>query len=127
MVKVNESKPEDQLEHSPQSFLSIDESFVVLERSPSQESNDQFASHMLQQPPVYSAVPPRSSYTGGLSRQEGQVSTILTSSPVIQGRWLSWLISCYQNENVNFRILEAKVYSVVSIKILTLSAPPHVS
>lgn len=94
-MKVNESKPEDQLEHSPQSFLSIDESFVVLERSPPQESNDQFASHMLQQPPVYSAVPPSNSYTGGLSRQEGQVSTILTSPIMLKGRWLRQMIVYY--------------------------------
>jgi hypothetical protein len=89
MVKVNESKPEDLLEHGPQSCLSIDESFVVLERSPSQESNDQFASHMLQQSPVCPAVPPHNSYTGGLSRLESQVSTaiqILTSPIMLQGR-----------------------------------------
>lgn len=82
-MKVNESKPEDLLEHSSQSYLSIDESFVVLERT--QESNDQFASHMLQQSAVCPAVPPHSSYTGGLSRMEGQVSTILTPQFVQQG------------------------------------------
>jgi hypothetical protein len=75
--------------------LSTDESFVVLERSPPQELNDQFSSHMLQQPPVYSAIPTRNSYTGGLTRLEGQVSTGLTSPLMLQGRWLSRLIVCY--------------------------------
>jgi hypothetical protein len=56
-----------------------------LERS-SQESNDQFASHTVQEPPVCSAFPPRNSYTGGLSRLEGQVSTILVSPRMLQGR-----------------------------------------
>jgi hypothetical protein len=95
MVKVNESKPEDLLEHGPQSYSSIDDSFVVLERT-SQESNDEFASHMLQQPPVCPAVPPHGNYTGGLSRMEGQVGTILTPRLILQGQ----LIVCYLNEDI---------------------------
>jgi hypothetical protein len=90
MVKVNESKPEDLSERSPQSYLSIDESFVVLERT-SQASNDEFASYMLQQPPVCPAVPPHGIDTGGLSVMEGQVSMILTPKLLLQGQ----LIICY--------------------------------
>jgi hypothetical protein len=118
MVKVNESKPEDLLEHGPQSYLSIDESFVVLERT-SQESNDEFASHMLQQPPVCPLVPPHGSYTGGLSRMEGQVSTILTQRFMLQGQ----LIVCYLNKDMNFRIWEPKVYPVGQHKNMTLDSP----
>ena len=73
MVKVNESTRED----GPQSSLSVEESFVVLERSPPQEVNDQFASHMPEQSTVYPAGAPHNSSMAGLTRLEGQVSTVL--------------------------------------------------
>lgn len=70
---MNESMQED----GPQSSLSVDESFVVLERSPPQELNNQFASHMSEQSTVYPAGAPHNSYTGGLTCLESQVSTVL--------------------------------------------------
>jgi hypothetical protein len=76
MVKVNESKHEDVHEHGPQSSMSSDGSFVVLERSPPQESSSQFASHVTQQPTGCSAVPPHNSYIAGLSQLEIQVNTV---------------------------------------------------
>ena len=73
MVKVNESVREE----GPPSSLSVDESFVVLERSPPQELNNQFASFMSEQSAVYPAVSPHNSYTGGITRTECQVSIVL--------------------------------------------------
>ena len=70
MVKVNESGREE----GPQSSLSVDESFVVLERSPPQELNSQFASFMSEQS---TAVSPHNTYTGGITRMESQVSIVL--------------------------------------------------
>jgi hypothetical protein len=73
MVKVNESVPEE----GPHSSLSVDESFVVLERSPPQELNNQFASFMSEQSTAYPAVSPHNTYTGGVTRMETQVSIVL--------------------------------------------------
>jgi hypothetical protein len=75
-VKVNESVREE----GPQSSLSVDESFVVLERSPPQELNNQFASFMSEQSTVYPAVTPHNSHTGGITRAESQVSVVLHSA-----------------------------------------------
>jgi len=73
MVKVNENVREE----GPPSSLSVDESFVVLERSPSQELNSQFASLMSEQSAVYPAVSPHNTHTGGITRMESQVSIVL--------------------------------------------------
>jgi len=73
MVKVNESVREE----GPHSSLSVDESFVVLERSPPQEQNNQFASFMSEQSTVYPAVSPHNTSTGGIIRMESQVSIVL--------------------------------------------------
>lgn len=67
-MKVNESMRED----GPQSSLSVEESFVVLERSPPQELNNQFTSYMSEQSTVYPVGTPHNSYTGGLPRLESQ-------------------------------------------------------
>jgi len=72
-VKVNESVPEE----GPPSSLSVDESFVVLERSPPQELNNQFASFMSEQSTVYPAVSPHNTFTGGITCMESQVSIVL--------------------------------------------------
>jgi hypothetical protein len=71
-VKVNESVPEE----GPHSSLSVDESFVVLERSPPQELN-QYASFMSEQSAAFPVVPPQNSYTGSITRTESQVSILL--------------------------------------------------
>jgi hypothetical protein len=73
MVKVNESVREE----GPSSSLSIDESFVVLERSPPQELSNEFASFMSEQSTAYPAVSPHNTYTGGITRMENQVSIVL--------------------------------------------------
>jgi len=67
MVKVNESVREE----GPPSSLSVDESFVVLERSPSEEVN-QFASFLSEQSTVYPTVSPHNTNTGGTTRMESQ-------------------------------------------------------
>jgi hypothetical protein len=72
-VKVNESVREE----GPSSSLSIDESFVVLERSPPQELNNQFASFMSEESTVHPPVSPHNTYTGGVTRMESQVSIVL--------------------------------------------------
>ncbi|XP_069682228.1 optineurin-like isoform X2 [Periplaneta americana] len=72
MVKVNESKHEDL--HGPQSSMSSDGSFVVLERSPPQQPSSQFLPQPQQQSMVCPPVPPHNSYVGDLPRLESQVS-----------------------------------------------------
>jgi hypothetical protein len=92
MVKVNESMRED----GPQSSLSVEESFVVLERSPPQELNNQFTSYMSEQSTVYPVGTPHNSYTGGLPRLESQVSTVLHctvySHPHFFLQGVSWIL-----------------------------------
>lgn len=72
-MKVNESV----VEEGPHSSLSVDESFVVLERSPPQELNNQYASFMSEQSTAYAVVTPQNSYTAGVTRMESQVSILL--------------------------------------------------
>jgi hypothetical protein len=90
MVKVNENKNEDLNEHGPQSSVfSDDGSFVVLERTPPQEPNTEFASHVSQQPTLCPALPAYNSNARGLPRQESHVSVyrflilICTSATVV--------------------------------------------
>jgi hypothetical protein len=73
MVKVNESVREE----GPHSSLSVDESFVVLERSPPQELNNQYESFMSEQSTTYAVVTPQNSYAGGITRMDSQVSVLL--------------------------------------------------